>query len=123
MALIEKLRAIGDAIRAKTGSTEEMTLAEMAEAVAGISVGENLPEAETVSFSAEQISPDVRYSIGHNWFAQLVERLRVMSNQDRDFTPEEIVYWLGRVVPLQQGVANSEFSIDFESSAVGALSE
>ena len=147
MALIEKLRAIGDAIRAKTGSTEEMTLAEMAEAVAEISVGENLPEAESVSFSAVQNISDERYSIGHSWFARVVERLRVMTNSNRDFTPEEIVYWLGRVAFIPQGyaesafplafasgasgklpavykgTANSEVSLNFESSAVGALSE
>ena len=39
MALIDKLTAIADAIRAKTGSTEEMTLTEMAAAVAGIQTG------------------------------------------------------------------------------------
>ena len=121
MALIDKLTAIADAIREKTGSTEEMTLTEMAEAVAGISVGEKLPEAEAVSFSADQLDPDVRYSIGHNWFARVVERLRVMSNQDRDFTPEEIVYWLGRVAFIPQGHAESSFSLDFASGASGIL--
>lgn len=107
MALTEKLTAIADAIRAKTGTGEEMTLTEMAEAVAGISVGENLPEAESVSFSAVQNIPDERYSIGHNWFARVVERLRVMVNSNRDFTPEEIVYWLGRVAFIPQGWASS----------------
>ena len=147
MALTEKLTAIADAIRAKTGTVDEMTLTEMAEAVAGISVGEKLPEAESVSFSAVQNKPDERYSIGHNWFARVVERLRVMVNSNRNFTPEEIVYWLGRVAFIPQGhaesafsldfasgasgilptvykgTANSEFSLNFESSAVGALSE
>lgn len=121
MALIEKLRAIGDAIREKTGGTEEITLTEMAEAVAGISVGENLPEAELVSFSADQLDPDVRYSIGHNWFARVVERLRVMVNNNRDFTPEEIVYWLGRVAFIPQGYAESAFELDFASGASGIL--
>ena len=39
MALINKLRAIGDAIRAKTGGTEELTLDQMATAIAGIEGG------------------------------------------------------------------------------------
>lgn len=113
-----------------------------------VGVAPTLPEAELVSFSSAQNVPDERYSIGHNWFARVVERLRVMVNNDRDFTPEEIVYWLGRVAFIPQGyaestfslvfapstatgilptvykgTANSEFSLSFESSAVGALSE
>lgn len=79
MALIEKLRAIGDAIRAKTGSTEEMTLAEMAEAVAGISVGG-----------------------GGSLFSSRAS---------------------GTLPTVYKGRANSEFTLNFESSAVGALSE
>ena len=121
MALIEKLTAIADAIRAKTGTVEEMTLTEMAEAVAGISVGETLPEAELVSFSAAKNEPDERYSIGQNWFASVVERLRVMVNSNRDFTPEEIVYWLGRVAFIPQGYAESAFSLDFATGASGIL--
>lgn len=39
MALINKLTAIADAIRSKTGSTEPLTLDDMAEAINGISVG------------------------------------------------------------------------------------
>lgn len=126
MALIEKLRAIADAIREKTGGTEEMTLTEMAEAVAGISVGENLPEAELVSFSADQLDPDARYSIGHNWFARLVERVQGLTNQTANYTPEEIIYWLGRVTYLPQGFASSEVytrAFTFESNAVGELQE
>lgn len=39
MALINKLTAIADAIRGKTGKTEEMTLDQMATEIAGIEVG------------------------------------------------------------------------------------
>lgn len=39
MALINKLEAIGDAIRSKTGETAEMTLEEMATAIANLSTG------------------------------------------------------------------------------------
>ena len=38
MALIDKLSAIGDAIRAKTGGTELLTLDQMPDAIAAISV-------------------------------------------------------------------------------------
>lgn len=39
MALINKLEAIGDAIREKTGGTEELTLEQMATAINGLSIG------------------------------------------------------------------------------------
>lgn len=39
MALIEKLKAIGDAIRDRTGTTDEMTLDEMAETIGSMNVG------------------------------------------------------------------------------------
>lgn len=39
MALIEKLKAIGDAIRDRTGTTDEMTLDEMAETICSMEVG------------------------------------------------------------------------------------
>ena len=46
MALIDKLTTIADAIRVKTGSTEPMTLDEMATAILNISVGS--PETTTI---------------------------------------------------------------------------
>ena len=39
MKLIDKLTAIGDAIRTKTGGTEELTLDQMVEQIAGFSGG------------------------------------------------------------------------------------
>lgn len=39
MALTDKLTAIADTIRGKTGGTQEMTLEQMAQAIAGIEVG------------------------------------------------------------------------------------
>lgn len=47
MALTDKLTAIADAIRSKTGGTEPMTLDEMATAILNISVGS--PEKTTIT--------------------------------------------------------------------------
>ena len=44
MALTDKLTAIADAIRAKTGSAEKLTLAQMPEAIAAIQSGSAYPE-------------------------------------------------------------------------------
>ena len=52
MALTDKLTAIADAIRGKTGKTETLTLAQMPGEIEGIQVGgaEELPSAEEVTF-------------------------------------------------------------------------
>lgn len=56
MALIEKLNAIGDAIREKTGGTDKLTLDGMVEAIAGIeSGGADISPAER--FYAKLITP------------------------------------------------------------------
>ena len=64
MALIDKLTAIGDAIRGKTGGTALLTLDDMAAAIAGIpsgggggglayDMGEFVPEADTLGFGTQ----------------------------------------------------------------------
>lgn len=49
MALTDKLTAIADAIRGKTGKTEELTLDQMPTEIASIK-GDTLPSAEGVGF-------------------------------------------------------------------------
>lgn len=56
----------------------------------------------------------------------IADRTRALANTSDKLTPEDIVYWLGRVVYLPQGHASSEIPmslLNFETSAVGALSE
>lgn len=70
MALTNKLTAIGDAIRAKTGSTEKLTLDGMASAIAGISTGGgeffvqsfNQPTGRVLDFSG--YTTDIKNVIG-----------------------------------------------------------
>lgn len=50
MALIDKLTAVADAIRTKTGSTDTMTLDEMAKAITDISGIEDLLDASEEVF-------------------------------------------------------------------------
>lgn len=112
-------QAACDKLREKTGKTDPIRSGELASEIEVVA-GKKLSEAETMSFSAEQIYPDVRYSISHNWFARLVERLRVMTSQNRDFTTEEIVYWLGRVAFIPQGYAETESHMDTLTFSVAA---
>jgi hypothetical protein len=51
MALTDKLSAIADAIRGKTGGTEEMTLDQMVDAIAGIESGGGGGETVTIATS------------------------------------------------------------------------
>lgn len=72
MALTDKLTAIGDAIRDKTGSTDLLTLDAMPTAISGITTGSgegsvNLPE------EVYTITGDCRYRFansGWNWFVE-----------------------------------------------------
>lgn len=62
MALTDKLTAIGNAIRSKTGETELLTLDEMPAAIQGISGGGDIPE------EAFTITKDCNCMFyGHNW--------------------------------------------------------
>lgn len=79
MALTDKLTAIADAIRGKTGKTGSLTLAQMATEISGIQTGG-----------------------GGSMFVSSA---------------------VGILPTVYKGTASSEFTLNFESSAVGALSE
>ena len=57
MALIDKLTAIADAIRSKTGTTEPMTLDEMVTAIANITTGSVPSDTITLSDGTELPKP------------------------------------------------------------------
>ena len=80
-----------------------------------------IPYAEDVAFSSTRIDPDKRYSIGYNWFAQVVDRVQTMAGTRRDMTPENILYWLNLIRNIPQGIATTWFSIDLGSSTAGRL--
>ena len=74
MALTNKLKAIADAIRAKTGSSEKLTLDGMASAIANISTGGsgeffvqsfNQPTGQVLDFSG--YTTDIKNVIGIFW--------------------------------------------------------
>lgn len=79
MSVFSALTAIADAIRAKTGKTGSLTLAQMATEISGIQTGG-----------------------GGGMFASSAA---------------------GILPTVYTGTANSEFTLNFESSAVGVLSE
>lgn len=71
MALTDKLTAIADAVRAKTGGTELLTLDEIAAAISGISGGGGLPSAVATVTYGEYIPtvdtntmPEIAHGLG-----------------------------------------------------------
>ena len=67
MALTDKLSAIADAIRDKTGGTEEMTLDQMAVAIAGIETGGGSGGANGIYMAKVTPAEDIiTMSINHN---------------------------------------------------------
>ena len=78
MALIDKLTAIADAIRSKTGSTNTMTLDEMVTAIANITTGSVPSDTITLSDGTELPKPTLKegcnYAIifkGSNYYSTL----------------------------------------------------
>lgn len=79
---------------------------------------EAVPDANVVAFAPTQITTDELYTIGYNWFSQVVERIQPMVGTKRNMTPAEIIYWLKRVKYIPQSVAYTEFSYDISSSVM-----
>lgn len=68
MALINKLTAIGDAIRSKTGETAEMTLEEMATAITNLSTGSTgTLQTATITSIGNRIYVDNYVASGENF--------------------------------------------------------
>lgn len=82
---------------------------------------EAVPDASIVAFPPTQITPDELYTIGYNWFAQVVDRTQEMVGTRRKMTPAEIIYWLKRVKFIPQGWAITGSQLDFNVSAVSKL--
>ena len=78
MALIDKLTAIADAIRSKTGTTESMTLDEMVTAIANITTGSVPRDTITLDDGTELPKPTLKdgcnYAMifkGSNYYSML----------------------------------------------------
>lgn len=78
MALTDKLKAIADEIRSKTGSTEPMTLDEMVTAIANITTGSVPSDTITLSDGTELPKPTLKdgcnYAMifkGSNYYSML----------------------------------------------------
>ena len=80
-----------------------------------------MPDAESVAFSSTQLDHDVLHAIGYNWFAQMVGHIQTMAGTKQSMTPAKMLYWLGRVKYIPQGVAGTEFALDMGVELTGRL--
>lgn len=80
-----------------------------------------MPDAESTAFSSVQAKNDVLYAVGQNWFAKVVGHIQTMAGTKKDMTPASILYWLGRVKYIPQGVADTEFALDMGIELAGRL--
>lgn len=118
MALTNKLVNIADAIRAKTGKAELMTLREMETEILDIV---SSPDGSDVAFGGSDGGQVSAYAISGEILNAIVAEIQKMSGKNSPLTPEEMLYWLRRVVYIPQGHAPSTFTLNFTNAAVGAL--
>lgn len=80
MALINKITAIADAIRAKTGKADVMTLEQMASEIEGISAGSSVGAVETITLTINNSNWEgkVRYTDKNYNFNEL----EIVTNED-----------------------------------------
>ena len=80
-----------------------------------------MPDADSTAFSSVQAKNDVLYAVGQNWFAQVVGHVQTMAGTKQSMTPATILYWLGRIKYIPQGVAGTEFALDMGVELTGRL--
>ena len=129
MALTDKLVAIANAIRGKTGKEDPLTLVQMVTEIEGIEVGGGLTEEEAQAMVEEAIGK-----------LKLQSKTVTPTDAEQTITADEGYFGLASVIVeaaegggipenarlYYVGNANSEFnlsSLSFTSSAVGELQE
>lgn len=127
MALTDKLTAIADAIRYKTGKTDSLTLDQMVEEIEGIETGGgggDIPNGSRVTFGYENGAPAEReamYAIPSADLNELGAVTQKMSGKKALVTVSEMIRLLNQVQFIPQGNAESVNVITHISSAVGII--
>lgn len=126
MALTEKLTAIADAIRGKTGKTEEMTLDQMATEIAGITGGGGDGLAYDMGeFVLDSDMKAMNHKSGsgiHHSLGEVPDFIVIWTDDFSDLNPDNLseqkanvgYVWLNRITGLPQdatSVVTNEFSL------------
>ena len=129
MALVEKLSAIADAIRYKTGKTDPLTLDQMVEEIEGIQTGgggdgPSVPNGSRVTFGYENGVPverEVSYAITSVDLNELGAITQRMSGKKALVTVSEMIRLLNQVQFVPRGNAGSAVNLSFGVGASGIL--
>ena len=88
--------------------------------------GDNIPDGTNVTFGNVDGTPverEAAYAISSEDLNALGAIGQRASGSNDLLTLSDVIYWLNRAQFTYKGVAESSFSVDFESSAVGTLQE
>lgn len=110
MALTDKLTAIADAIRGKTGKTDGLTLEQMPTEIDGISVGEAITDGTGVTFGNENGVPverEEKYSITSADLNELGRISQSAGGNNNLLTVSEMIAILDRAKFLPFGYAET----------------
>lgn len=127
MAIVDKLTAVADAIRYKTGKTDPLTLDQMVTEVEGIETGgggSSIPNGSRVTFGYENGIPAERealYAIQSTDLNELGAITQKMSGKKALVTVSDMIRLLNQVQFIPRGNAESVSAVTNISSAVGIL--
>lgn len=104
-----ELQKLLDTANEKTGKDDADLTNAVGSLVEGYGGDVEIIMAEDVAFSSEHNDSDTAlYAIGYNWYADLVGRVQDLAGVSRKLSTEEIIYWLGKLEPLDTAWAISE---------------
>lgn len=114
---------IGRANLASKGVTcaENATTCEIMCRIADCQTGSNVSDGTNVKFGADT-TYDEQYAVLSESLNEIARLTGVMAGTNKAMTLEDIIYWLGRVIYIPQGVASSAFTLDyFDTDVTGRL--
>ena len=112
-----KIQGLIDTANAKTGGSDTDLTRAVNTLLNGQSSGQVFIKADDVEFTSEHSNTTDLYAMGYNWFADLVGHVQDMSSYSKAMKPEDVLYWLGRVKYIQQGLVINDFTVKFETFA------
>lgn len=112
----QRLTGIADQARRLGKVSGKLTPGQIQETLTGVG---SLSNAEETTFGYANNVPVEResnYSITSESLNKIAKRTQEMAGTSKLLTPDDIIYWLGRVMFIPQGRASSEFAINFAPS-------
>lgn len=99
---------------------ENANVCDIMQGIADCKVGDDIPSSEGVEFGTDATYEE-KYAVLSESLNEIARRTQTMAGTNKAMTLEDIIYWLGRVIYLAQGWAESEFALDFDTDSDGIL--